>query len=1859
MDNQLSPQGGSMPSSQLTLDPDQKQKLMLIEAEQKSGLTVDPVDFSKLSGEQNRGISKVVQSVVGEDIESFSSPITSREDLIARGFLDNSLKPTSKGEGAVALIKRGMLNKDFTLNDNSKLLLTKPNDFFTPDNAEAQSTYSSYFENNPEQYNKMLQWKKAKEIGLFDEEANTAQEKPFWDTAWDKTKALGEMVSNVGKIFGAIGDIGTEDPKKAAESSARLQGLGEGFVETAAQSFMNQSAWINKGVNAVLEKTGVLTKEQEDAQNTFNEYKAASFKNFFNKTKTVAALSSAVGIDDAANQLAYADQILGKEQSQKIQEQGQQVGSLAGDITNIELGPLMQIGGMAVGSGSKLLGSVLNAKRIKQVQQASAMAAESSVYEAKAAEAAANARVAHSEIITSSELEGVSRTYGDTSQAIAHEANKVSWTKQAAEATTQAEQHAGMAQTLRETANGLENTLPPTFGSKIVNAGKLPVALPLKAVGFAAKKFGDTLASVDRGASSFLETFGLDKYRGLARAASIFTGNVNPLSIAEGVVASNKLWNGAGRLLDSVGENMLVNQGTVPFFRRVADDMATPWGKTFATQLDNFVPPVARGVGAISKGIAGAAAPSLVYEAINHQGLDANVFKQAATDALVFGGVHGVFKAATIGGARDFNAVKAGDRANFNERLKNADPEQYDIYNSKVDPSTKDLISSFSGAYPNAQIKFVTEGPSYQTGSVATFNVNAPREHAGVIALHELKHVLQNEFQLDEAILAHMVGNKTRGGEIFTKDGSLDPEFVKFSNEYNNRIKALGQPELGVHDLAIEFYTDKAAEVLKSDIKSGEFTKRAQESQLSRTVKSHFSSLVNQVPIIKNIHIKTGGAIDSSGRLVKGSGLLSEGFTQSKDVQAMVRKLYRETAGVSKPVVSVAQEGAAMRQPRATKSTREGINNGTSAIEKVNRDSRAAGLEIPEGALDPSTVRGRDGVPTALQTKAIIDSGAIHPDHLGTFPMLVGEMRPDSTSTFLFHYRPAEQGRTAQSAAGETFHHIKPVGVRTNKKGNVLISALDINLWDQNIKKVANSKPSKDLGYTEKQLREDSYEASRYHIKNQSPDAYFEQKYGKAQALKRKSLVASTYGAMTEKQHGYNPLLSEVGMGRPDHVYRTFSLDDIKSATRTNSSVNLSFDPNNYYSLKVNLMPEAPIVDRSGNIIENPAMKDFFENHLPNGKRFRTAENVKFATPPSEAAAKNALSSSKQPFFGEHRNLKEGTNVGVRIDIPAFLSKGEYVQTVHKKGTTGNVGERIGYDTHVRLKDGVRFFVKEGSATEKGGAVAIKEGRANKHPIATVEGKISSDRSVPTNINEWTPVGMDPKKHSYFYDKVTNEPVVGGSESYSVGNTVFVKDPIYAEKSQFRYMPEPMKKPYGPNDTLPSFETTVVKGETQMKGFKWDKATNVVYDIGGGKSMSFSYDPAYLVKPKFGNPEKLLKGQAVIMLEADKARATGGDMGGVNFPNLRSNHVTVKGPDGIDYRVKWANMTSTFVSGSKNRMQSHGAKYALIQLMDDFALKSNKRTARTLDGAMREANLSTDHNNMIAMAMNYGIIVGKKQKLSSTATALRRALNDATPAERTIINEKINSTLAERDALNPSPDEMAVFKSISNVKTAMSNVATGRWKQKTIDNAFENLQSHKGSDAYNKIMGRIQSPYVYDNIGNTFTDRGAAVGSITSVKLGNFNVEKIMRDSSDFKEAKNLDIVSAVELSQNPDFFALYFGKDPLQEAAMSVSERSARDKMLADNNFQVHESYDWAMIGPAKGGDFIFDKPVRPETIFKKYRSVHEKESVRSGSEETVAGAMRKSAEYKLTAYGDTVKMIGEEKTRKVKKIPKSNKTK
>jgi hypothetical protein len=176
--------------------------------------------------------------------------------------------------------------------------------------------------------------------------------------------------------------------------------------------------------------------------------------------------------------------------------------------------------------------------------------------------------------------------------------------------------------------------------------------------------------------------------------------------------------------------------------------------------------------------------------------------------------------------------------------------------------------------------------------------------------------------------------------------------------------------------------------------------------------------------------------------------------------------------------------------------------------------------------------------------------------------------------------------------------------------------------------------------------------------------------------------------------------------------------------------------------------------------------------------------NQDFATPPTDSEAIDALSSEKKAKFGAARSIKPGTQVAARIDIPAFLRTGKYVVAVHEPdGAAGGPGKVIGYDTVTRLQN-PKFVVKPG-------VQRIYEGKSAKFPVATVDGKIMADRSIPDDLENYVPVGMDPKEHAYFYDKRTDQPVIGGSESVSVGNTVFVKNPVYGDPSQFAFMPTP------------------------------------------------------------------------------------------------------------------------------------------------------------------------------------------------------------------------------------------------------------------------------------------------------------------------------------------------------------------------------------------------------------------------------------------------------------------------------------
>ena len=155
-------------------------------------------------------------------------------------------------------------------------------------------------------------------------------------------------------------------------------------------------------------------------------------------------------------------------------------------------------------------------------------------------------------------------------------------------------------------------------------------------------------------------------------------------------------------------------------------------------------------------------------------------------------------------------------------------------------------------------------------------------------------------------------------------------------------------------------------------------------------------------------------------------------------------------------------------------------------------------------------------------------------------------------------------------------------------------------------------------------------------------------------------------------------------------------------------------------------------------------------------------------------------------------SYEDGKIVDLRIDIPFYTDTldrygdGKYAVTVHEpKGrSAGSMGTPISYEPIAKLKGPVEFGVREGQA-----AALLQGETRSKTTLATVRGAIDlSDQgssvraSIPRDIDSWTPVGMNPHRAVYFYDKTNGREVVGGTDAISIGNTVFTKEPKYGSR---------------------------------------------------------------------------------------------------------------------------------------------------------------------------------------------------------------------------------------------------------------------------------------------------------------------------------------------------------------------------------------------------------------------------------------------------------------------------------------------
>jgi len=135
----------------------------------------------------------------------------------------------------------------------------------------------------------------------------------------------------------------------------------------------------------------------------------------------------------------------------------------------------------------------------------------------------------------------------------------------------------------------------------------------------------------------------------------------------------------------------------------------------------------------------------------------------------------------------------------------------------------------------------------------------------------------------------------------------------------------------------------------------------------------------------------------------------------------------------------------------------------------------------------------------------------------------------------------------------------------------------------------------------------------------------------------------------------------------------------------------------------------------------------------------------------------------------------------VRLDIPAYTDHDVWVVVFHENTPKATA---LHYTSSAILNN-VTFDVKQKVAA----ATAL---RTDKTPMAKMVGDYESVTAKEAeslakeaiNSTEWVEIGMNPYRHSYFYDKANQDPLVSAEQVVQVGGAVYAKGVEYGSRTE-------------------------------------------------------------------------------------------------------------------------------------------------------------------------------------------------------------------------------------------------------------------------------------------------------------------------------------------------------------------------------------------------------------------------------------------------------------------------------------------
>ena len=185
----------------------------------------------------------------------------------------------------------------------------------------------------------------------------------------------------------------------------------------------------------------------------------------------------------------------------------------------------------------------------------------------------------------------------------------------------------------------------------------------------------------------------------------------------------------------------------------------------------------------------------------------------------------------------------------------------------------------------------------------------------------------------------------------------------------------------------------------------------------------------------------------------------------------------------------------------------------------------------------------------------------------------------------------------------------------------------------------------------------------------------------------------------------------------------------------------------------------------------------------------------------------SALDANKvdKGIVGVNKELEDGYYVGLRLDIPAYDNYDTWVVSVHqgKKAEPRSPflgGKAIGYGqtaviTNATFDSTPTAALNIARGTAKTTIARMFGDWRNENPETTRQRAVdimagpeyNSDYKEIGKMEGWVQVGMNPFRHSWFYDKRDGRPLAEASEIIQIGALVLAKDAVKVSESDPRF----------------------------------------------------------------------------------------------------------------------------------------------------------------------------------------------------------------------------------------------------------------------------------------------------------------------------------------------------------------------------------------------------------------------------------------------------------------------------------------